>query len=139
MEFLKPRTLKARQQILTLLAPCLAPVQDDLGNVPIEMQQDPYVNGTLLGLCERVCESFQIKQATRIKQVTAAVFEDIYRREATTVLLACDRQLLDPDSDLSGATRAVQGLPSDNPDRQWVQPLCDYVRAHFKRPNFRVL
>ena len=60
MEFLKPRTLKARQKTLTLLLPCLTPVQDDLGNVPVSMQQDPHVNGTLIGLAERVCAHFQV-------------------------------------------------------------------------------
>ena len=139
MEFLKPRTLKARQKTLTLLLPCLSPIQDDLGNVPVSMQQDPHVNGTLIGLTERVCAYFNVTRPILIQRVTASVFEEIYRREATAVLTQCDELLEDPQSELSCA-RANMGSPQpETPDPNWVSDLNDYIQKNYERPDTLVL
>ena len=139
MEFLKPRTLKARLKTLALILPCLTPVQDDLGNVPVSMQQDPRVNGTLIGLTERVCAHFGITRQTLVHRVTAAVFEEIYRREATTVLTQCDEFLEDPQSELSQARISVGELPPEAPDPNWVSDLNDYIQKKYERPDILVL
>ncbi len=139
MEFLKPRTVKARQQTLALLTPCLTPVQDDLGNVPVAMQQDAKVNGALIGLTERVCNSFEISYRSHIDRVIATVFEDIYRREATEILLRCDELLKDEHSELSEARARIHNLPTPQPSSDWTQALCDYIQTHYERPNTLVL
>ena len=115
MEFLKPRTLKARQKTLALLLPCLTPVQDDLGNVPVSMQQDPRVNGALIGLTERICTHFQVTRPVHIQRVIATVFEEIYRREATTLSSRNVTKLLeDPQSELSRGTRQHRATAARN-------------------------
>lgn len=139
MEFLKPRTLKARQKTLALLLPCLTPVQDDLGNVPVSMQQDSRVNGALIGLVERVCAHFKITQPIHIQRVIAAVFEEIYRREATAVLTQCDKFLEDPQSELSRARASVGELQPETPDSNWVSELNDYIQKNYERPDILVL
>lgn len=139
MEFLKPRTLKARQKTLALLLPCLAPVQDDLGNVPVLMQQDPRVNGALIGLVERVCAHFKITRPIHIQRVIAAVFEEIYRREATAVLTQCDELLEDPQSELSRACAGIGELQPETPDPNWVSDLNDYIQKNYERPDILVL
>lgn len=139
MEFLKPRTLKARQKTLALLLPCLTPVQDDLGNVPVSMQQDPRVNGAFIGLTERVCAHFQITRPTHIQRVIAAVFEEIYRREATAVLTQCDEHLEDPQSELSRARTGIAELLPETPDPNWVSGLNDYLQENYERPDTLVL
>lgn len=139
MEFLKPRTLKARQKTLALLLPCLTPVQDDLGNVPVSMQHDPRVNGALIGLTERVCAHFGITRQALIHRVIAAVFEEIYRREATTVLTQCDELLEDPKSELSQARVSIGELPPETPDPSWVSDLNDYIQKNYERPNILIL
>lgn len=139
MEFLKPRTLKARQKTLALLLPCLAPVQDDLGNVPVSMQQDPRVNGALIGLTERVCTHFGVIRQTLVHRVIAAVFEEIYRREATAVLMRCDELLEDPQSELSRARADINALQPDAPDPNWVSGLNDYIQNNYERPDILVL
>ena len=139
MELLKPRTLKARQKTLALLLPCLSPIQDDLGNVPISMQQDPHVNGALLGLTERICSHFKVTRPALIQRVIAAVFEEIYRREATAILTQCDQLLEDPESDLSRARADISSLPPDTPDPAWVNDLRDYIENNYERPNTLVL
>ena len=139
MEFLKPRTLKARQKTLALLLPCLTPVQDDLGNVPVSMQQDPHVNGALIGLTERVCAHFQVTQPIHIQRVIATVFEEIYRREATVVLTQCDDLLEDPQSELSRARKSIGKLQPETPDPNWVSNLNDYIQKNYERPDILVL
>ena len=139
MEFLKPRTLKARQKTLALLLPCLTPVQDDLGNVPVLMQQDPRVNGALIGLVERVCAHFKITRPIHIQRVIAAVFEEIYRREATAVLTQCDEFLEDPQSELSQARASIGELQPEAPDPNWVIDLNDYIQKNYERPDILVL
>lgn len=139
MEFLKPRTLKARQKTLDLLLPCLEPVQDNLGNVPIEMQQDPRINGTLIGLTERICTQLGITRQTLVQRVIAAVFEEIYRREATAVLVQCDKLSEDPQSELSRARADIDGQPPETPDLNWVGDLNDYIQNNYERPDTLVL
>ena len=139
MEFLKPRTLKARQKTLALLLPCLAPIQDDLGNVPVSMQQDPRVNGALIGLTERVCAHFGVARQALVHRVTAAVFEEIYRREATTVLTQCDEFLEDLQSELSRARVSIGELQPETPDPNWVSDLNDYIQKNYERPDILVL
>ena len=139
MEFLKPRTLKARQKTLALLLPCLSPVQDDLGNVPVSMQQDPRINGALIGLTERICTYFKVSRPVLIQRVIAAVFEEIYRREATAVLMQCDELLEDPQSELSRARANIAALQPDAPDPNWVSDLNDYIQNNYERPDTLVL
>ena len=139
MEFLKPRTLKARQKTLALLLPCLTPVQDDLGNVPVSMQQDPHVNGALIGLTERVCAHFGVTRQALVHRVTAAVFEEIYRREATAVLTQCDELLEDPQSELSRSRANIGELPPETPDPNWLSSLNDYIQKNYERPDILVL
>ena len=139
MEFLKPRTLKARQKTLALLLPCLSPVQDDLGNVPVSMQQDPRINGALIGLAERVCSHFKVTRPILIQRVIAAVFEEIYRREATAVLTQCDELLEDPQSELSRTRADIGTLQPETPGPNWVSGLNDYIRNNYERPDTLVL
>ncbi len=139
MEFLKPRILKARQKTLALLLPCLSPVQDDLGNVPVSMQQDPHVNGVLIGLTERVCTHFKVTRAILIHRVIASVFEEIYRREATAVLTQCDEFLEDPQSELSRARASINEPQPETPDPNWVSDLNDYIQKNYERPDILVL
>ena len=139
MEFLKPRTIKARQKTLALILPCLTPVQDDLGNVPISMQQDSKINGALIGLTERVCTHFKITRSVLIQRVISAVFEEIYRREATIVLTQCDELLEDPQSELSRARADISALQPEAPDPNWVSGLNDYIQNNYERPDILVL
>ena len=139
MEFLKPRTLKARQKTLALILPCLTPVQDDLGNVPVSMQQDPRVNGALIGLTERICAHFKITRPIHTQRVIAAVFEEIYRREATIVLTQCDEFLEDPQSELSRARASIGELQPETPDPSWASELNDYIQKNYERPDILVL
>ena len=139
MEFLKPRTLKARQGALDLLLPCLTPVQDDLGNVPVSMQQDPRVNGALIGLTERVCAHFGVTRPMLVQRVLAAVFEEIYRREATAVLTQCDELLEDPQSELCQTRAGIGEKQPETPDPNWVADLNGYIQENYERPDILVL
>ena len=139
MEFLKPRTLKARQKTLALLLPCLTPVQDDLGNVPVSMQQDPRINGALIGLTEHVCAHFKVTRSVLIQRVISAVFEEIYRREATSILTQCDKLLEDPQSELSRVCKSIGELQPETPDPNWVSDLNDYIQKNYERPDILVL
>ncbi len=135
MEFLKPRSLKARQRALEIILPCLRDVQDDLGNVPIDMQQDEHVNGTMIGVTEKACATIGVTRPDIVQRVIAEVFEEVYRREATEVLLSCDEQIKDPDSVLSQArTKTINLNEADS-----AKELGHYVEQHYERPNTLVL
>ena len=139
MDFLKPRALRARQQALALLEPCLAPVQDDLGNVPVAMQEDAFVNGCLAGLTERCCAALGVTRPAAVRGAVARVFEEVYRREATRVLTACDRLEADAGSAFCAARDRLRGIAPDAPDPAWTAELRAHVRAHYKRPDTLVL
>lgn len=139
MDFLKPRVLRARQQALALLAPCLAPVQDDLGNVPVAMQEDAFVNGCLAGLSERCCAALGLTRAAAVRGVAARVFEEVYRREATRVLTACDRLEERADAAFCGARDRLRAAAPAAPDPAWVAELRAHVAAQYERPDAPVL
>ena len=139
MDFLKPRVLRARQQALALLVPCLAPVRDELGNVPVAMQADAFVNGCMTGLCERCCAALGLTRTAAVRGVTARVFEEIYRREATRVLTACDRLEAQADAAFCGARERLRAVAPAAPDPAWTAELSAHVGAHYERPDTRVL
>ena len=139
MDFLKPRSLRARQQALALLAPCLAPVQDDLGNVPVAMQEDAFVNGCLAGLTERCCAALGVTRPAAVRGAVARVFEEVYRREATRVLTACDRLEERADSAFCAARERLRAAAPAAPGPAWTAELRTHVRAHYERPDTLVL
>ena len=134
MEFLKPRSVKARQRALATILPCLQEVQDDLGNVPVAMQKDEYINGTLIGAVERICSDSGITRHAVIQRVISEVFEEIYRREATEVLTRCDELLEDADSTVAQMRKRTRDATNDP-----LPELAKYVREHYERPNILVL
>ncbi len=134
MEFLKPRSLKARQRALGLIMPCLRDVQDDLGNVPVTMQQDDTINGSLIGAVERVCNVMGVTRENIVARVVAEVFEEIYRREATEVLTRCDGLLEDTSS-----TAAQMRQRTRDTDDGSLSELAQYVQDHYERPDILVL
>ena len=69
----------------------------------------------------------------------AAVFEEIYRREATAVLTQCDEFLEDPQSELSQARVSIGELQPETPDPNWVSDLNDYIQKNYERPDILVL
>ncbi len=103
------------------------------------MQQDPHVNGALIGLTERVCIHFGVTRQALVHRVTATVFEEIYRREATTVLTQCDEFLEDPQSELSRARVSIGEVPPETPDPNWVSDLNDYIQKNYERPDILIL
>ena len=139
MDFLKPRVLRARQQALALLVPCLAPVRDELGNVPVAMQADAFINGCMTGLCERCCAALGLTRTAAVRGVTARVFEEIYRREATRVLTACDRLEERADAAFCGARERLRAAAPAAPDPAWVAELGAHVAAQYRRSDAPVL
>ena len=139
MNFLKPRTIEAREKTLALLQPRLASVKDGLGNVPVAMQQDPRVNGAVIGLIERVCTDVGITKPALVQRVISAVFEIIYRREANAVLAQCDISLKDPNSELCQARAGIADQPPNTPDSAWLDDLEDYIQNNYERPDTLVL
>lgn len=103
------------------------------------MQQDPRINGALIGLTERVCAYFKVTRSILIRRVIAAVFEEIYRREATAILTQCDEFLEDPQSELSRARAGIGELQPETPDPNWVSGLNDYIQQNYERPDILVL
>ena len=139
MNLFKPRTIKAREKALALLHTCLAPVKDGLGNVPVAMQQDPRVNGAIIGLTERVCAHMGITKPALVQRVISVVFEEIYRREANLVLAQCDRDLQTSDSELCQARIAIADQPPDTPDPAWLADLENHIQNNYDRPDTLVL
>lgn len=82
---------RVKKTLQKALAECLAPLQDELGNVPIEMQTHTIVNAHMLGICEGYALSNNITKPQSIAVIVDAVFEEIYRRESTQVLTSADQ------------------------------------------------
>lgn len=129
LSFLVPRARRAHRLALEQILPALLPVQDDLGNVPVAMQEDAHANGLLSGCVDTACAEVGVRTAKR-PHVLSAVFEEIYRREAIAVLSLCDRLEEEKDPTYLQARNSGEG---------GAEALRTYVEAHYERPRTLVL
>ena len=128
------RARRARRTILDLLIPCLRPVQDDISNVPVAMQQDPCLNGALLGLVDAVCAALSVAPA-KVPHVAAAVFEIVYRREATAVLTRCDQWEAGGDAAFAQGRGAGRSCAEGAPSARWTEFLRTRIDQNYERPD----
>lgn len=82
---------RIKKTLQNKISECLAPLKDELGNVPVEMQTNASFNAHMLGICEGYAQSNNISKPQSIAIIVDAVFEEIYRRESTLVLTQVDQ------------------------------------------------
>ena len=82
--------IKYKKELTQNFSACFAPVKDELGNVPVIMQTNSFVNGAIVAICESYLDQHNVKKPSSQAVVIDAVFEEIYRRESIKVQTRVD-------------------------------------------------
>ncbi|KGM06712.1 hypothetical protein LP43_1204 [Methylophaga thiooxydans] len=82
--------IKFKRELTQNFSDCFATLKDELGNVPIEIQNDAFINGAIVGVCDAYLDQKQVQKKSSRALILDAVFEEIYRRESVQVQTKVD-------------------------------------------------
>lgn len=123
-------TGKCKRALQQAMSDCFEPLKDELGTVPTKLHDSKYITASMLGICEAYAQANNITNMQKVALITDAVFEEVFRRESTTVLTQVDQWLKDKDDDFIPAYEQAK-LHSNKSelDLSWLQ---DYAVKHFE-------
>ncbi len=90
---------KCKRALQRAMSACFDPLKDELGTVPTTFHNSKYITASMLGICEAYAQTSNITSKQKIALITDAVFEEVFRRESTTVLTQVDQWLKNNDSE----------------------------------------
>lgn len=77
---------------------CFDPMRDELGNVPVKMQQSRKITASILGVCRAYATAEQLKEDS-LNIIVDAVFEELFRRESVEVQSRAENWLQNEDEE----------------------------------------
>ncbi len=98
------------------MSDCFDPLKDELGTVPTALYNSKYVTACMLGICETYTQSCNISSRQKIAFIVDAVFEEVFRAEATNVLKQVDQWHNSQDSEFTEAYHQAKSRTANNPD-----------------------
>ncbi len=119
---------KHKKKLEQAFATCFWPLIDELGNVPLPMQTDPAINGSILGVCETYAQSQNITKPHDIILIVDAVFEEIYRMESINVQNRVDAWKADNNEAFNQAYTHAKAQTTPGLDLSW---LSDVAKNNF--------
>ncbi len=124
--------IKYKRKLTQDFSDCFASLKDELGNVPVEIQNDAFINGAIVGLCEVYLDQQQVKKSSSRALIVDAVFEEIYRRESVQVQTRVDAWLQQKDNAfLTGHKQASKGTNHES-RLKW---LSEFAQQNFESAN----
>lgn len=99
---------------------CFLPVKDDLGNVPVSMQESKFVTASILGVCRGYGES-RVKHEADFDLIVDAVFEEVFRRESVEVQTRTESWLQSSDDEFMFFYFQAKYRTMDNKGLGWLQ------------------
>jgi len=121
--------IKHKRKLKQDFSDCFSPLKDQLGNVPLEMQTDGFLNGAVLSICENYLNTENISKTSSKALVVDAVCEELYRRESITVQTYIDQWLLDNDELFM---EAYQYFKQQRDHELNLQLLAKYIQQNFE-------
>lgn len=126
---------RAIKDLLAGIVPCFLPVQDEIGNVPPATHSDPKILANLYAIIYATLDSRLLADEYHKKSVTDIVFEELFRREATTILNRCDQWMTDPNCEFYPCFETNLKRPQD----QVLSELATYINANYEQQEYRDL
>ena len=123
-------TGKCKRTLQRAMSDCFNPLKDELGTVPTTLHDSKYITASMLGICEAYALTSNITSKQKIALITDAVFEEIFRRESTTVLKQVDQWLDNNDSEFMPSYEQAKSLTND--PKLNIDWLKDYAVKHFE-------
>jgi hypothetical protein len=124
--------VKHKRKLTRNFSFCFAELHDSLGNVPISIQKDAFVNGAIIRICEAYLLDQSVEKASSKALIIDAVFEEIYRRESVTVQTRVDEWLDQEDKLFLGGYQQANDYSNHSLKLKW---LSDYAQQNFEPEN----
>tara|TARA_R110002111_G_scaffold35012_7_gene68965 strand:+ start:1971 stop:2375 length:405 start_codon:yes stop_codon:yes gene_type:complete len=118
------RVGKHKKKLEQAFATCFWPLIDELGNVPIPMQTDPAINGSILGVCETYARANDITKPNDMMRIVDAVFEEIYRMESINVQNRVDTWKNDNNDAFNQAYAHAKTQTTSALDLTWLSNIA---------------
>ncbi len=103
-------------------------LKDELGNVPLKMQSDAYLNGAILSICQNYLNAQNIYKNAAKVLIIDAVCEELYRRESVEVQTRIDEWLTSNDHMFMQGYQHIKKLSDHNSS---LQLLTKYIQQNY--------
>lgn len=124
--------IKHKRKLTHNFSDCFASLKDELGNVPVEIQNDAFINGAVVGICKSYLNDQHVQKASAIALVLDAVFEEIFRRESVKVQTQVDDWLQQNNKSFLLGLQRTTDNSSLSQKLQW---LSSYAQQNYKSAN----
>ena len=121
---------KCKSTLRLTFSKCFDPLKDELGTVPTALHNNKYVTASMLGICEGYAQVCNIQRQQTIAIITDAVFEEIFRRESTSILKQVDQWLNENDSEFMSQYESAKNKTSSNDLK--IEWLKNYLIENFE-------
>ena len=121
--------IKHKRRLGNDFSDCFSPVKDQLGNVPVEIQYDVYVNGFIVEICKSYFEVNNVRHQSSQALILDFVFEEIYRRDSIKVQNYMDGLMSENAKLFKKAQEKSEELDEYDSRLDW---LNKYVVEHFE-------
>ncbi len=123
-------TGKYKRALQKAMSDCFEPLKDELGTVPTTLHTSKYITASMLGICEAYAQANNVTNRQKIALITDSVFEEVFRRESTSILTQVDQWLKSNDDEFILAYEQAK-TNSNKPDLDlaWLQ---EYAVKHFE-------
>tara|TARA_R110002049_G_scaffold273592_3_gene451421 strand:- start:6 stop:410 length:405 start_codon:yes stop_codon:yes gene_type:complete len=124
--------IKHKRKLTQNFSFCFSIIHDSLGNVPATIQNDAFVNGAIVGICEDYLQKKGIEKVSSKALIIDAVFEEIYRRESVNVQTQVDEWIKQKDMVFLRGNQQANDYNNHDEKLKW---LSFYTEQNFAREN----
>lgn len=114
---------------------CFDPLKDELGTVPVILHDSRYVTASMISICEAYANHLGLKKTQQQALLIDAAFEEVFRRESTTILTQTDIWRDNNDEEFMRAYQdglnRMQTLQNEN-EQLNIDWLKDHLVAHYE-------
>ena len=121
---------KCKRTLQRAMSDCFDPLKDELGTVPTTLHESKYITASMLGICEAYAQTNNITNKHKVALITDSVFEEVFRKESTTVLTQVDQWLKNNDSEFIPAYEQAKSKTTEvELNINWLK---EYAIKHFE-------
>jgi len=123
---------KCKRHLQRALSDCFDPLKGEVGNVPPALNESQYITGAMLGICEAYASNLNITKPQAVALITDAVFEEVFRADATSVLRQADIWKNNNEKEFTDAYQNAISKTSNDSKQLNVDWLKEYAVKHFE-------
>lgn len=123
---------KCKRQLQQAFSKCFDPLKGEIGNVPPSLNESQYITGAMLGVCEAYANNFNIVKPQAIALITDAVFEEVFRADATDVLNQVDAWKINNASEFNAAYQQAKSSTHQDGKQLNLNWLQEYAVKNFE-------